>query len=107
MWLPRQFGGGVIGAFSRFVMRSRVQRLRRPDWPDGLRADSAKGSVHALDELVLDVPSVLEALREPHRARIRHVPGSEGVTFRNHGARLCVIHLLDSHHITGFFFFFF
>jgi glycerol-3-phosphate dehydrogenase len=81
MWVPRQIGGGVLGAFSRLVMRSRVKRLPASEWPDGLDARVAAGSVYALDELVLDVPSVLEALRAAHRARIRLVPGRDALSF--------------------------
>lgn len=90
LWVPRQLGGGVIGAFSRLVMRSHVRRLPRTEWPEGLRCESAKGSVYALDELVLDVPSVLEALRVAHRARIRRMPDARAVTFEDDGARLRV-----------------
>lgn len=76
MWLPRQLGGGLLGAFSRLVMRSRMQRIPREQWPDGLQSD-APGSVYALDERVFDVPSVIAALRDTHRDAVRAIPGGE------------------------------
>ena len=81
MWVPRQLGGGLLGVFSRVVMRSRLVRLPRSEWPDGLHSPSAAGSVYALDELVLDIPSVLEALRAAHRERIRRIPDPEQLSF--------------------------
>lgn len=87
MWVPRQLGGGVLGAFSRIVMRSRVRSLPRSDWPDGLHSPSAPGSVYAMDELVLDIPSVLEALRSSHRRRVRRTD-RERLSFG--GGRLAV-----------------
>ena len=81
MWVPRQLGGGVLGAFSRMIMRSRVQALARSEWPDGLDSHSGAGSVYALDELVLDVPSVLAALQSAHRERIRRIPEGRGLSF--------------------------
>lgn len=85
MWVPRQLGGGVLRAFSRLIMRSRVRRVPRSDWPDGLGSPSAAGSVYALDELVLDVPSVLEALSAAHRERIRRIPAEVSPEFSGDG----------------------
>jgi glycerol-3-phosphate dehydrogenase len=90
MWIPRQLGSGLLGAFSRIAMRSRVQGLPRSKWPDGLDSDAVAGSVYALDELVLDVPSVLEALKAAHRERIRRIPGGEGLSFADADGRLRV-----------------
>jgi len=90
MWLPKQVGGGVLGAFSRLVMRSRVRRLPRSEWPDALAAPSAAGSVFALDEFVLDIPSVLQVLKAAHSESIRRIPGSEGASFAGDGECLRV-----------------
>ena len=81
MWVPRQLGGGVLGAFSRMIMRSRVRALARSQWPDGLDSQGVAGAVYALDELVLDVPSVLEALQANRRERIRRIPDRHELSF--------------------------
>jgi glycine/D-amino acid oxidase-like deaminating enzyme len=88
MWIPRQPGGRVIGLFSRLLMRSRVQALPRDDWPEPLRSSGAPGTVLALDEMVLDVPSVVAALRSRHRGRIRKIPGAGAVDFADGGRLL-------------------
>jgi glycine/D-amino acid oxidase-like deaminating enzyme len=90
MWVPKRVGSGVLGAFSRIVMRSRVQRLQRSEWPAGLDSQAAAGSVYALDEFVLDMPSVLEALKTAHRERIRRIPGRGGLSFADGEGRLRV-----------------
>ena len=81
MWLPKQVGGGLLGAFSRSVMRSRVRRIPAAEWPDGLHSPKATGALYALDELVLDVPSVLAALQGAHRDRVRRIPDGAEVAF--------------------------
>jgi glycine/D-amino acid oxidase-like deaminating enzyme len=90
MWVPRQVGGGLLGSFSRLIMRSRVEALARPEWPDGLASKSAAGAVYALDELVLDMPSVLEALRANHRDRIRKIPDPSALSFSQQDGQLQV-----------------
>jgi glycine/D-amino acid oxidase-like deaminating enzyme len=88
MWVPRQLGGGVLGAVSRTIMRSRVEPLPRAEWPGALDADSADGSVYELDEVVLDVPSVLQALQANHREWIRKIPDPTGISFAEGGRSL-------------------
>jgi len=90
LWIPRQLGSGVLGAFSRLLMRSRVRGLPPSEWPDGLIAHSAAGSVFALDELVLDIPSVLEALRAAYTERIRRIPARQGISFGTGDGRMRV-----------------
>jgi glycine/D-amino acid oxidase-like deaminating enzyme len=74
MWVPQQVGAGMLGTVSRLVTRSRAKELPHAEWPDGLDSPANAGSVYALDELVLDMPSVLEALKATHRDRIRRIP---------------------------------
>ena len=74
LWIPSQLGGGLIGAFSRLMMRSRVEALPRDRWPEGLKAGTRRGSVYALDEVVVDVPSVLSALDAAHSDCVRLLP---------------------------------
>jgi len=81
MWVPKQLGGGALRAFSRLIMRSHVRGLARSEWPDGLYAPSARGAVYALDEVVLDTPSVLAALRDNHPGRVLRIPDGEAPGF--------------------------
>lgn len=64
-WLAQV--GATVGARS---MRGEVKKLDRPDWPDALREGGHKGAVYQLEERVVEVKSVLDALAEPVRERI-------------------------------------
>jgi glycine/D-amino acid oxidase-like deaminating enzyme len=90
MWLPRQVGGGLLGLFSSLIMRSRVQKLPRSDWPRPLRDSGAAGTVFALDEFVLDMPSLVTALSSMHRERIRKIPDPDSVEFDSEHGRVRV-----------------
>ena len=72
LWIPKQPGGGLLAGFSRSMLHGRVRRLPPSEWPSAL--GGAAGSVYALDDFVVDVPSVLEALRAAHTDCIRRLP---------------------------------
>ena len=46
------------------LLRGRARRLPRQQFPDLLRNPAFRGVVYALDDLIIDVPSTLRALRE-------------------------------------------
>src|SRR3546814_3005215 len=57
---------------------TRSRELVPSEWPAVLRRAGFTGTVVYMDELVVDVPSVLRALAEPWRDGIRSRPGDEG-----------------------------
>src|SRR3546814_2767962 len=72
---------GVIGGLkSRGAQRAltRSRELVPSEWPAVRRRAGFTGTVVYMDELVVDVPSVLRALAEPWRDGIRSLPGDEG-----------------------------
>lgn len=64
-WLARV--GATIGARA---MQGEVRKLEKAEWPAPLRAGGHKGSVFCLEETVLEVKTVFEALVAPVRDRI-------------------------------------
>ena len=88
LWIPSQLGGGLIGAFSRLIMRSRVRALPRSEWPEALQLGQRRGAVYALDEVVVDAPSVLSALESAHPDCIRRIPQGVSPVFEGGRARL-------------------
>lgn len=74
--------GGLIGGLKSLVAQralTRSHELPKAEWPAGLRASGFGGSVVFMDELVLDVPSVLRALAEPWRDGVRRIdPAASG-----------------------------
>lgn len=72
-WVQRALTSRITGFFGARMLRGRVNALDPADWPVVLRQPEQVGAVYQLDELVLDVPSLLRALSAPHRDRIRQV----------------------------------
>ena len=69
--------GGFMGGLTRLVAQRALggnSRVVPPaDWPEGLSGSGFRGSVVFMDEPVVDVPSVVRALAEPHREAVRRV----------------------------------
>ena len=70
--------GGLIGNISKVIAKKtlgkNVREIPQKDWPAEIAQSGFSGSVVHMDELVLDIPSVLCALAEPYRNAIRKVP---------------------------------
>lgn len=76
--------GGLLGGLKSLVAQRALtgsHELPKAEWPAGLRASGFGGSVVFMDELVLDVPSVLRALAEPWRDSVRRVEASTPIDF--------------------------
>ena len=59
------------------ALRGAVEKLARADYPAPLDAAAFKGDVYRLDDLVLDVPSLVGALAGPHRHAIFRIDWNE------------------------------
>ena len=62
-------------------LASSARRLRKSEWPTGIREIGFSGTVVSVDELVLDTDSVLHALAEPYRDSIRRADVLEDLNF--------------------------
>ncbi|WP_374632587.1 FAD-dependent oxidoreductase [Ferrovibrio sp.] len=74
-WVRKSLTSRIAGFFGARMLRGRVDALESAEWPSVLRDPEHVGAVYRLDEIVLDVPSLLRALAEPWRDHIRQVPG--------------------------------
>ncbi|QDO95778.1 FAD-dependent oxidoreductase [Ferrovibrio terrae] len=70
-WARRTLASRVAGFFGSRLVRGRVEVLNQPAWPQALRDPDHVGAVYALDECVLDVPSLLTALAALHAGCIK------------------------------------
>lgn len=61
-WARRTLASRVAGFFGSKLVQGRVAALDPSDWPQALRDPEHIGAVYALDECVLDVPSLLAVL---------------------------------------------
>ncbi|MBP6818065.1 MAG: FAD-dependent oxidoreductase [Ferrovibrio sp.] len=58
-WARRSIASRITGFFGSKLLRGRVDALPEADWPLALRDPAHVGAVYRLDEIVLDVPSLL------------------------------------------------
>lgn len=65
-WARRTLASRVAGFFGSKLVQGRVAALDQAAWPQALRDPEHVGAVYALDECVLDVPSLLVALAGLH-----------------------------------------
>lgn len=70
-WTRRTLGSRIAGFFGSKLLRGRVDALQPADWPAVLRDPDHVAAVYALDEMVLDVPRLLQALAAPRQGQIR------------------------------------
>lgn len=70
LWSSDQPGARLNSFLASKLLRGRVAAVTAADHPPPLRHSNFRGHVYKLNELVLDVPSLLEALAEPHREAI-------------------------------------
>jgi glycine/D-amino acid oxidase-like deaminating enzyme len=70
-WARRTLASRVAGFFGSRLLRGRVEAVDPADWPQALRDPDHVGAVYALDECVLNVPSLLAALAALHAGCIK------------------------------------
>jgi glycerol-3-phosphate dehydrogenase len=63
-WARRTLASRIAGFFGSKLLRGRVEALGAAQWPAVLQDADSVAAVYALDECVLDVPSLLAALRD-------------------------------------------
>jgi len=69
MWSDGRLGK-LSSFFASHALRGRVDSLDRPDYPSIFQTAAFNGTVHALNDLVLDVNSLIGALATNHRDKI-------------------------------------
>jgi glycine/D-amino acid oxidase-like deaminating enzyme len=92
MWVPRQFAGGLMSFFATRAMRGKVEILKE-DRPVPFDDPTFDGELLALDEIVLDVPSVITALSKPLLPAIARINWPDGVKITGGGSDGWVIDL--------------
>lgn len=84
--IPAGFMGGITNIITQKTFGDRVKKLSPDSWPADLKKSGFSGSIIAMAEMVLDVPSILQTLAKPYQECIRHYDGAEPFAFlKNHG----------------------
>ncbi|MBM7061196.1 FAD-dependent oxidoreductase [Pseudomonas sp. UL073] len=64
LWSPGTLAGNLTSFFASKAMRTRVDQVKGAQLPPALQDPAFKGKVYRLNELVLDVPSLIARLAE-------------------------------------------
>lgn len=87
-WARKTLASRIAGFFGSKLLRGRVDALKPDRWPAVLQDPEHVAAVYALDECVLDVPSLLAALGNLHGYAIKAVDGDVTVTPQEAGVAL-------------------
>lgn len=72
LWANNNLAAKITGFFASKVMRSRMQHLPQQDYVAPFNQAGFKGELYQLDEPVLDIHSVIEAIREQYADFVFH-----------------------------------
>ncbi len=91
LWSTASLGSRLAGFFASRLMRSRTRALEAKDYPELFRNPAFAGQVYELNEPVLEVGSLLQALAGPHRDVMLHSRGQ----MRLRAGDPCVVELAE------------
>ncbi len=70
LWSSTGLQSRLTSFFASKMLRGRVEKVSRSDFPPPLQHPDFQGQVYRLIDLVMDVPSVVDTLAQPHREAI-------------------------------------
>lgn len=70
LWTSGGIGSRLTGFFASHAMQSRMEAVAKADYPALFQRPAFHGGLYRLDEPVLDIPSVLQTLREQLAERL-------------------------------------
>ncbi len=73
LMIPSGLMSGLIKLVTKKTLGSSVRSINKDEWPEHIHDTGFKGQVIYMDEPVLNVPSLVRALAEPHKDSIRKI----------------------------------
>ncbi len=70
MWSSGSVASRMTNFFASKMLRGRIDKLKRSDFPSALADRAFKGNVYKLDDLVINTESLIETLAAPVRDRL-------------------------------------
>ena len=70
MWSSGSVASRMTNFFASKMLRGRIEKLKRADFPSALADKAFKGNVYKLDDLVINTESLIETLSAPVRERL-------------------------------------
>lgn len=77
LWSPSRIAAKLGGFLAGATLSSKVKSLAKKDYPPAFQHPKFKGDVYALDEMVLDVPSLIKVLTEKYADAIFKIDAME------------------------------
>lgn len=77
MWSKASLGAKMTSFFASKALKGRVESVSADQRPKAFNHPHFRGNLYKLNEIVLDVPTVIEALASPHLQRISKVDASD------------------------------
>lgn len=81
LWSTGSLSSEMTNFFASKALHSRVQKLERTEYPPVLHNPAFKGHVYRLDEVVLDMPSLIATLIAPFKNQIFKINPNLGYEF--------------------------
>ncbi|HQY22155.1 MAG TPA: FAD-dependent oxidoreductase [Gammaproteobacteria bacterium] len=81
LWSTGSLGSEVASFFASKALNSRIQKLPKTAYPSILKNSLFKGHAYRLEEVVLDMPSLIETLTKPHSDYIFKINPNAGYAF--------------------------
>ena len=85
MWSKEQLSSKIVSFFASKALSSRMQTVEKSKQPALFQNPNFKGALYRLDEPVLDVPTVLQALAQPWQDRIIQIPQNTDIAWQQKG----------------------
>ncbi|MCG8393638.1 MAG: FAD-dependent oxidoreductase, partial [Pseudomonadales bacterium] len=70
MWSSGSVASRMTNFFASKMLRGRIEKLKRDDFPSALADKAFKGNVYKLDDLVINTESLIDTLAAPVRERL-------------------------------------
>ncbi len=77
LWSQRSLGAKITSFFAKKSMSGRVDNVDKADYPTVFSHSGFKGNLYKLNEIVLDIPTVLKKLAAPYQSRILQIDTSK------------------------------
>jgi len=87
LWSPNKFTAKLTGFLASTTLTSKVEPLEKKDYPSAFQHPDFKGEVFSLDELVIDVPSLVRELVKANQDAVFKIEPlcDEGLKFDEDG----------------------
>jgi len=99
MWSKQQLSSKMVSFFASKALSSRMQTVAKSEQPELFQDSGFKGSLYRLEEPVLDIPTVLNALAKPWQDRIIQIPTNAEISWQQNEDKVQALNLGNGHDI--------